>query len=336
MKHLLFACLLLFIAGCGSERKFPEVKKLSEYKQTSFIVTPQGKLPQNKNTVYCTTLLLAWQEVKNAAGVPLRVDAAYPELVLLNDSRSHENTLGESEYKTMVDLDREEGKITVRAEFSKSLPFGSKFKNFDNELKFKNEGIAAFGMKADNSYDFYEQVKVLYYKNDNEFVIKLLPADKEHEIILYMTEGKPETFEDLIKIVAEKTNTGREEIKIKANVWKFVLGNDGDELLIPKINFNIEADYKNLESNSFNAGQEAFMIEKAWQRTAFMLDEAGAEIESEAEMTSTTEAPTGPVEKPHPKKLHFNKPFLVMLKRVDSPNPYFAMWVENTELFLKN
>ena len=74
-------------------------------------------------------------------------------------------------------------------------------------------------------------------------------------------------------------------------------------------------------------------IELAWQRTAFILDESGAEIESEAE--AATEAIEEEYEKPKPKKMIFDKPFLILLKRTDAKNPYFGLWITNTELMMK-
>jgi hypothetical protein len=40
-------------------------------------------------------------------------------------------------------------------------------------------------------------------------------------------------------------------------------------------------------------------------------------------------------ENPHPKKMFFDKDFLLLLKRTDAQNPYFGLWVVNTELMVK-
>jgi hypothetical protein len=37
----------------------------------------------------------------------------------------------------------------------------------------------------------------------------------------------------------------------------------------------------------------------------------------------------------HPKKMIFDKQFLIIIKRIDKTNPYFVMKVENTELMNK-
>jgi hypothetical protein len=33
-----------------------------------------------------------------------------------------------------------------------------------------------------------------------------------------------------------------------------------------------------------------------------------------------------------PKKLHFDRPFLIYLKKRDAARPFFVMWVDNAEL----
>jgi hypothetical protein len=37
-------------------------------------------------------------------------------------------------------------------------------------------------------------------------------------------------------------------------------------------------------------------------------------------------------EKMHPKNMVFDKPFFIIIKRLDKPNPYFMMKVENAKL----
>ncbi len=106
-------------------------------------------------------------------------------------------------------------------------------------------------------------------------------------------------------------------------------------MVIPKFNFNIETNYSKLEGAYFNANNRIFQVEYAKQRTAFLLDESGAEIESEAEIEVTSEAIEEELEKPKPKKMIFNIPFLILLKRTDAKNPYFGLWTTNSELMMK-
>lgn len=330
--HILFLISVL-AAGCAGEREFPAVKKLSEYKQTEFAATPQEKLISGKNTVYSVPLLLAWQEVKKESGGDVKIDESNPSLESLNSSTSWKNTLEKGEYQSSATVDSD-GSIKAQAELSKALPLKQPLKDYGTELKFDGEAVKSFGLKY-TDYDFFGSTRILYYKDDTEFIVKLIPEDPEHEILLYMPNKKYATMQHMLDAMAEKIEAGKTEFKQYEKRWKFGIEVEGDEILIPKINFNIETNYTNIEGSTLDIKGKKHMIEEAWQRTAFMLDELGAEVESEAEMETTTEEMPVVEEKPHPKKLRFDKPFFVVLKRNESHNPYFAMWVENTELMLK-
>jgi serine protease inhibitor len=129
------------------------------------------------------------------------------------------------------------------------------------------------------------------------------------------------------------TEIGKKEIKNNKTNWKYYYKEE-DQLIIPKFNFNIETNYDSLEGKKFSSQNENYNIERAFQRTAFKLDESGAIIESEAEIEVTVEE-IEEIEKPKPKKLIFDKPFLILLKRTDEKNPYFGLWTTNTELMIK-
>lgn len=335
MKHIFFL-LSLALVGCGAERDFQEVKKLSDYKQTDFVITPQSPLPQGKNAVYSVPIIYTWQQIKEIGKGQVVIDKAYNDLTLLNESKSWEKSLNKDEYTATATVE-EGNKIVARAEFSKSLPFKIKLKDHGQELKFKGEAVPTFGANDSEYYksELYYTIQIVYYKNDDDFAVRLIPEDTEHEVLLYMPNEKGTNLQQMFDDLTQKTASAVKEIQSGDAAWKYSLEMEGDELLIPKFSFNIETNYSSLEGSKFKMGDKPYLIEEAYQRTAFLLDEEGAKVESEAEETAVTEEAIVPVEKPHPKKLHFNKPFLVMLKRKDSPNPYFAMWVDNTELMQK-
>lgn len=329
---IILTLILTTLFSCKNDRKFPEVKKLSEYKNTQFIPTLEHKISNDKNSVYCATLLFAWDEIRKQINSPLTISDEYFDLKLLNKSTSFENVLKSNEYEVSGEVDGE--LITARAEFNKSLPFELKLQSFKNKLIFDGQKVSSFGVYGYDSYEQLKIVKIIYYKNDNHFIIKLLPKDKEHEIILFMSEQSFNTIAEMTTEIEKLTEIGMTEIKNEKINWKYFY-NEEDIVVIPKFNFNIETNYSTLEGNKFNANKQEFQIERAWQRTAFVLDESGAEIESEAEIEVALEAKEEEYEKPKPKKMIFDKPFLILLKRTDSKNPYFGLWTENTELMTK-
>ncbi len=323
-------CTIFF--SCEKERKFKEVKNLSEFKNTQFIPTLENKISNNKNAVYCATLLFAWDEIRKQINSPLTISKQHVDLVLLNKSTSFKNVLKSNEYKVSGEV--EGGAIKAKAEFNKSLPFEFKLQSFNNKLTFDGQKVSSFGVYGYDSYEQLNIVNIVYYKNDNNFIIKLLPKDKEHEIILFKTEGSFKSIGHMAKEIEKLTKIGKTEKKNEKINWKYFYSEE-DVVIIPKFNFNIKTNYTTLEGNKFKSKKQNFEIECAWQRTAFVLDEIGAEIESEEEIALKTESMEEEYEKPKPKKMIFDKPFLVLLKRTDTKNPYFGLWATNTELMLK-
>jgi hypothetical protein len=166
--------------------------------------------------------------------------------------------------------------------------------------------------------------------------VRLLPKDTTHELLLYMT---PNTDQPSLKAIfgqlIKEIDRGSEAQKSPKKAWRYSF-NGADELAVPVISFNVESYFPSLTKNGFETEGLQFSIEKIYQRTAFILDEKGAEVESEAVLF--TEAPSidEEVETPKPKHLLFNKPFFVALKKKGSKWPYFAAFIENAELLRTN
>lgn len=319
----------LILGHNPDEGKFRKVRNLSEYKNTLFIPTLEHQISNENNSVYCATLLLAWDGVRKTLNAPLTVPEQYVDLKLLNESTSYADVLKSNEYK--IDPKVEKNRVSVKAELSKLLPFEENLRSFDNKLTFDGEKVASFGLYGDDSKKRQDIVQIIYYKNDNNFILKLLPKDKKHEIILYKTEEKFNSIAEKNVRIAKLTEIGKKERKNEETKWKYEYNSD-DVVIIPKFNFNIETSYSDLEKAIFYSEKELYDIEKAWQRTAFILDETGAQVESEAEVIAYLGCDS--MEK-EPKKMIFDKPFLILLKRTDAANPYFGLWTTNTELMVK-
>lgn len=113
--------------------------------------------------------------------------------------------------------------------------------------------------------------------------------------------------------------------------WKRDFTKD-DKVAIPNIDFNLKTNYKNIEGTSF-ISQAEYRIAKAFQQTAFQLNEKGAKAESYAEISIEAAVErTSPNNAPHPKQLIFDRPFYIFLKSRNSQFPYFAAYICNTEL----
>ena len=332
---LTISVVILALMNCQNqnERKFSEGKKLSEYKETDFLPTLEHPINAQKNSIYCVTLLHAWEEIRNLINRPLIISEEYNDLLLLNNSKSFINVLKSDEYTAIGTIDGD--LISAKAEFNKSLPFEIKLNSYNNKLKFKGKPVSSFGVNYYDSYEQLKNVRIIYYQNDDNFIIKLLPKDKKHEIILFKTDKIFHSIAEMNEEILTLSKIGKDECKNGKLQWKYWFSTNEDEVVIPKFNFNIETNYANLEGKTFKTTAQDYKIATAWQRTAFLLDESGAEIESEAVAEAAcVEEEEEKYEKPHPKKMIFDKDFLILLKRTDSQNPYFGLWVANTELMI--
>lgn len=309
--------------------KFPEVKNLIAFKQTEFLPTLEHSISDDKNAVYASSFLFAWNELREEIEGTITVENSSPDLALVNNSKSFIQSLKPNEYNTSVEVDGEV--IRATAKFYKSFPFELKLASFTNRLIFRGKKVGSFGQIG---YDYNTSgiIQILYYKDDDNFIIQLSPKDKGHQIILFKSSDTYQSMSEILAVIDNNNKIGRKEKTSEKTAWRYLL-TDEDEVIIPKFKFNIETNYSALEGNKFKAGNQGYLIETAYQRTAFILDESGAEIESEAIVAAISESMEEET-KPHPKKMTFDKPFFLMLKRTDCKNPYFGLWASNTELMV--
>ncbi len=335
MKKLIATALILALAIFfiyKNDRKFSSVKKLSEFKKTEFTPTLEHGISNDKNSVYCATLLFAWDEIRKKLGTPLTVSDEHVDLKLLNESTTFNNVLKSDEYIANGEI--EGNRIITRAEFNKSLPFETKLENFSNKLVFDGQKVSSFGVTGKNERKQLKIINIRYYENDDNFIVELFLKNHEHEIIFFKSNKSFSSMTDMVSEIDKLIEIGKLERTDEKNNWKYYFQRD-DEIIIPKFNFNVETNYPTLEGKQFTAKEQTFDIETAWQRTAFILDEIGAEIKSESFATVRSDGSFMTTGEPKPKKMIFDKPFLIMLKRTETKNPYFGLWVANTELMLK-
>jgi hypothetical protein len=301
------------------------VQSLLNFDSTLFNLTLEHKLDLKKNNIYSATVLFAWNEIRGKLDSSLVIPDNFEDLTILNKSQSFFDVLNPNEYKVEIKL--EDG-ISATSSFEISLNFKHALKSY-SDFNFNKDKVLGFGCLGSQSEVSY-QIRVLFYENDDHFIVQLNPSNEEHHILLFMTPNKFETMSDYLEEMNKKILIGQEHWKDKNKNWR-VLFNDEDLVQIPKFNFNISTVYSSLIGNTFSSKfNSKHIILNVEQRIGFNLDEKGAYVESTAEFATDSVI----AEIPTPKSLVFNKPFLMLAKRKSSLNPYFCMWVANTELML--
>ena len=308
-----------------------KLKDLSEFSQTSFIPCLESSFSAKNNCIYAASLLFAWDEIKTEINQELSSFSS-PDLLLMNNSKTYQGVLSKDEYTANVNI---EGKrIFVKTFFQKSLVYEdelTKYSDKETSIKFSNKFIETFGFNK----NYYNNIAhIAYYNNDDDFAVILTPEDKDNEIILIKT-----AFKDSINIINQFENYKKEIADFQANKteknsWKYYFGDD-DELKIPIIEFNIETNFNRIEGSVFSSLDTDYKIIRAYQRNAFMFNEKGAKVESEAEMA--TEEACEPEEEgeeiiPPVKLMHYDKPYIILLKKKNAGYPYFVVYISNIEL----
>jgi hypothetical protein len=334
-----FSMLLLILATACKEKKpkeewsdLPKVTRLDSLRETDFVPTLEHPINLQRNTVYAAALLYAWDTITKLLPGPVEEKPDYAmDFNLLRKSTSFSNSLANDEYTVKADVG--EGYIKAEAFFNKTLPFPAKMETADAPMVFNGQPVKAFGMYgANKNITAYSQV--LFYDNDDRFLLKLSPTDDKHEIWLMKAMDTDSTLANVVNRAKAWKAAGEKEKDNADLSWKYQF-NAADVFSIPEIKFNIENNYTKLEGQSFYVNGKNKIIQTAYQRTGFILNETGAVAESEAVVVVVDSAVAKPTAQPAPKKLVLDQPFYVILKRTDTNNPYFVMRVANAELLRK-
>ena len=351
------AVLLVFLSFLVCEVAFADNSKPKQLKAeelSSTRITPYLKdnIIPGKNQIFCLTFQIAWDIVSDEIiKEPLQLDGHPPLELMLNERMTGAKDISENSYLAMAGLNRDgiEGKIrqALRSKFNeepsidislahpseilayaflfKDLRFDQEFESLEAPVLFKGEvPVNAFGIKK---YSFGEahkllgqQVEIIDYSNDNDFIISLKSSSPQDELIL--AKVKPGgTLLETVNSVFKRFGPGN-KTSMKEN----------DSLQIPKIDFDVLREYSEIRDNAvLNKGFTNCFLAKAIQKIRFRLNQKGALLKSDAGIKF--EFYGGPMQRS--KKLVFDQPFLLCLKEKSAKYPYLVMWIENAELLLQ-
>jgi len=346
--------IFLFILITISFMSFGYILSAKSKSQSSkTIVTPHlyQKIIKGTNLLYCSTFQLAWNELKDKiikediklVNEPSMVSilnkkyaskadlsensyvatAGYgKEDIIAKINKSLNNKFGKESPKVKDKLNPED--IIAYAYLYKNLVFNPAFEDLKNPIKFNSSNnVKAFGIEKfeEKHNKIAEQITIPYYKNSDEFIVKLTPKGSKDEIFLAKIQPKT-TLADTLKF-AESKNI----------LWSKESLEEGDTLQIPKFDFEINKSYDELVGKKLlNKYFARYYIAKAIQNTSFKLNEKGAILKSEAKIIM--ELTCIPTQK-ESKKLIFDKPFLVYLKEKHGKAPYLVIWIDNIDLLVK-
>lgn len=335
----------------SAKRDFAEPRPATQLRRTDVLPYTAGEVRPGYNYVYCCSFQLAWQELMKAGKFPSSQIDQLPAMAtkLMQSSFRTANVSEDCYIAVGGPLDREQYEAFVQnfrrrfphrsidllppfqskeellafAYLERDLPFATEFDAIDNPLLFatgdNTAAVVSFGIKSYSGENYREkeqgtQVRILDYVGPDDFIVALKPADDRDEIVLAKVPIGP-TLDDIISRVEDRIVSPNPRHRDK-----FLRMNDS--LVVPNIEINTCREYHELYSNPEGIVPA---LAQATQVIQFRLDRFGAILRSDAMLFVE-------IDDAAPRKLIFDKPFLVLLREPDADQAYFAAWIANDEL----
>ena len=206
----------------------------------------------------------------------------------------------------------------------KNLEFPVVFERIEQPITFGASRVSCFGIGdvfKPGQVAMYGQVRVLDFRSPDDFIIELRTKSEGDRVILARTRPG-NTLRETIGAVQDRTLHGNPSPACEGEVAK-----------VPKFNFDITRSYQELLGAKLAVANPVvakdLQVVAAAQNTRFQMDEKGVKLRSESHVGFGCAAEAPPARK---RVMVFDKPFLIMLQRLDAKTPYFALWVGNADL----
>jgi hypothetical protein len=329
-------------------------------------ITPhlETEIHSGTNLLWCGTFQLAWNELCKRTGGDLQLTGPgsqsslqHPMAAALNRGAFAKDCIDEASYVAMAGSvkDKLDQKIlaAIKDKFHgtfqpqllpekyttgrpqdlaayaclyKKLSFAVPFERLEDSFTFGGARVRASGIgRTKASHDnMYSQVQILDCQDANDFVVELKTTPEGNRLILARVQPQG-TLQNTVAAVRQR---------IARNSHPEPAGTN-DVLIAPRIAFDLLREYTEIERRwlvpaATNVAQDLSLV-SALQTIKFEMNEKGVELKSEAHMAFAC----GMVSEPPRKHIMiFNQPFLVLLERTGARMPYFALWVDNSELLV--
>lgn len=300
-----------------------------------------------KNNMWICTFNLAWNEFMDERfGGNVKFKNTTPDIVnSLNKRDFTKDQLSEKSYYIKVDVTRPELKETIKNDIKtkfdidetltldkinfdipnsytiysflhKSFKFEEPFDVLQSD-KFENsdENVKYFGITSSSKNTLRDNVKVLFYNDNNNFAIRLNTQNNEDVILARLANTN--SFDETYNKIIENSNIEKEH--------KF---NNYDTLKIPYLNVNTEISYGELCNKEFATNKNNISyITSAIQQVNFSLNNEGGDVTSRGIIQDITKSNNS-----INRNFDFTKSFYLFLKETDKEKPYLMLKVDNTDL----
>lgn len=330
--------------------------------RTVFVPTLDTPVPAGKSAVWCASFQLAWDKLKaDIVKGPVEVTNAKEVCDRLNSARPVADDLPAEGFYAAAGFEGDGIRETIRTEMARKFPnapppelpdlgggvhtytyleaevrFERPYVVNSKEFRFRDsEGkgrpVVSFGIADDAEWrvrsKLEDQAGLLFADEGKDryqftaFAVDLDRNSRPNQVVLARVDRKGTLAETLANV--------------ERRIRTFVAKPDQDlgpalssshSLLAPNMRWKVRHQFRELlgPGRVLKLDGEAFPVAAAEQTTSFRLDSRGAGVESSAHLAAKKSAT--------PRRLHFDHPFLLYLKKRGAGRPFFVMWVENAEL----
>ena len=183
-----------------------------------------------------------------------------------------------------------------------------------------------------------EQVDILYYKYSDkesaaEFAVDLCRHTSPYQVVLALVP-RQDNLSEIVNAVKQKISEFKRGHNYEA-LRKLRPASDfqtADSLIVPDVLYKLTHHFTELNGKHIQNPQwKDYWFLEARQIIDFALRRTGVSMKSEALIATPP-----PGRMPEPRRFHFNRPFVIYVKkREPSASPFFVMWVDNAELMKK-
>lgn len=349
----------------GNPSDRPEAINSDQLTQTVIVPTLDTPIPAGKSAIWCGSFQLAWDHLrKDVVREPIKLENAQADADRLNKAEFNKSDLEPGSYYAAAGLVSDGIVEKIRTEMEEQFPdaelpdfekasgdlvalafaylkaevkFSFRYEQENAGLTFKGEDgqestVQAFGVRqqdAKKKGDLRRQAAILFEtdKDGEQFAIDLDRQSTTSQVVLAQVK-RLVTLQEMLKAM-EQSLPGRNQ------PFRGYQLRDEDTLLIPDMGVKIQHQFRELEGKDkvfSNVALQGCFLDKAVEELAFRLDRSGASVESKASVAVFKD---GADHVPISRNFHFDRPFLLMMKKRGASQPFLVMWIANAELLKK-
>lgn len=309
-----------------------------------FVVSPSlhSEIIDSVSNVYCSSIAISWNSLQeNIFKGPVLLEKNISWVDFLNResknksiskeyfsvfsgfgsdnvlSKFRQDVLNRFGYHYNPQISISNSSIYSFSFMKKKLVFESDLGELESEnLRFNGEAnIAWFGFYSGWD-DNHGAVNIHDYKSDDDFILQIEAEGGDDEIYFAKIKPAATLLETYLEVIKRVHRGSLSQLTIK------------DEVKIPYLNFQLKKEFEEIEGvKILNEKYKKYTFDKIIQIIDFDLNETGISVESLTEV----HAVFGGRQKVIPRKLIFDKPFLIIMKEKSLNAPYLLLWIGNNE-----